>query len=388
MCKHDGHGDDDDGGNNRHHTSVNNDPSSPYFDDDFAEASIEAISLAALRTKPQTQPPANPDHTFPLSQRQHQQRQRTAVAVSEEPLTPSSTLRRLLSSLLPVQTALLGRSKMMSSSRRAASSGSGSITAAAGSATGFPPPAVDLDSAMSPTAAPGLALPAARVHLVYPDPHNLWHLHVLSLPHNALRAELIDLCAMLHALCASAGPPFHLLQEWFTHFASFVLAYLEFEDSVLMPWAYAGVDDARLVDFRHSIAPERALIAHLVDELANALSLATTRPAADVLPLLVRAVRDLVGPVLSYLEREQRVLPNLIQARRTRNDAVNVERVMAKRLDVGLLLRWVPSRSYRLKLRFKLLTLVDMPAFLRPWRSQTARHLAIVRIIVGIPQPT
>lgn len=332
MCKPD---------HDNEHTSSN------FFDDDFAEASIEAISLAALRTKPQCQPPSESGHLFPQQ-------------TMDEPITPNSTLRRLLSSLLPIQQHQATQPKAL---------------------------CAPLSSTFAPSSSP-LTLPAARVHLVYPDPHHLWYLHVLSLPHNAIRAELIDLCAMLHSLAASPAPALHLLRDWFTHFRTFLTSYLDFEDAVLLPWIYTGVDDPRLLDFRRSMASDRVAISQLLDELANALSLISSRPIAQVLPLLVRAVRNLVAPILSYLEREQRVLPNLIQARHSRSDALNVERVMAKRLDLGLLLRWVPSLSQRLKLRLKLITLAEAPQLFCYCRSLTARHLSIVRTIVMAPLPT
>lgn len=332
MCKRD---------HDNEHTSAQ------FFDDDFAEASIEAISLAALRTKSQCQSSSESDHIFPQQ-------------TMDEPVTPNSTLRRLLSSLLPIQQHQATQPKALRA---------------------------PLSSTFAPSASP-LTLPAARVHLVYPDPQHLWHLHVLSLPHNAIRAELIDLCAMLHSLATSSAPALHLLREWFAHFRTFTTAYLDFEDAVLLPWAFTGVEDPRLLDFRRSMAPERVVISQLLDELANALSLISSRPIAQIFPLLVRAVRNLVGPILSYLEREQRVLPNLIQARRTRSDALNVERVMAKRLDLGLLLRWVPSLSQRLKIRFKLITLSEAPQLFCYCRSLTARHLSIVRAVVTAPLPT
>lgn len=230
------------------------------------------------------------------------------------------------------------------------------------------------------------SIPDARVNLVHPHSFHLWHLHVFSLPHNAIRAELIDLCAMLHSLLSHPSPPLHLLREWYPYFHGFLSTYLTLEQTVLLPWVYLGVEDARILAFRDAMAPDHVLIGQLLDELTNVLTLTKSRPTSFTLPLLLRAVRDLVNPLLVYLDREERVLPNLIQARNCRVEAGNVERVMAKSLDVGLLLRWVPSRSQRVKLRMKFLSVPDLVSGFCQSRVKTARHLAIVRSIVRHPQ--
>lgn len=320
------------------------------FDDDFAEASVEAISLAALRSKTQTRSDLNIDNTF------------IEPAVDIVPTNAStSALRRLLSSLLQCHQEV---------------------------SPGSSPATHSIPFNPSIHAHPSLTLPSAFVHLVHPNRHQLWYLHVVSLPHNAIRAELIDLCAMLQAISMDTNPPFHLLQQWYPPFRSFVLSYLAFEHTDLLPWVYAGVDDQQLLDIRNDMVPDRALISHLLDELANALTLVSTRPLPYILPLLIRAVRDLVTPVLSYLDREEHILPNLIHAHRSKFEAVNVERLMANRLDIGLLLRWVPHRSRRMSLRFKYLSISDFIAYFFRGRIHTIRHLSIVRSIVGPPHPT
>lgn len=320
------------------------------FDDDFAEASIEAISIAALRCKQPNNSDSNIDNFAP------------------SPTTTTTSITQLLSSLLccyhhPSQS----HPKLPESTS-----------------------SLDEDRATAiPASSSGsLPLPSARVPLVHHHRKKLWYQHVLSLPHNAIRAELIDLCAMLDSLNNDPKPSFNLLQQWYQLFRSFLSSYLAFEHTVLLPWVYAGVDDERLIDFERSMVPERALIAHLLDELANALTLVSSRPLQCIMPVLIRAVTDLVTPLLSYLRSEQRVLPNLINARRSRLEAVNLERLMLNQMDVGLLLRWVPYRSHRMLLRLKYLPLSKLVAYPFQGRIHTARHLAVVRTIVGPPHPT
>lgn len=450
------------------------------FDDDFAEASIEAVSLAAFQSsKTQSQPTSSLNHAFSHLDNTDNNRdnnstpdlqQPNGLHIGPEPTTPTASLRRLLSSLLP--TVHRSHSNLNSNSDRPSKSPSSSSSSAflksmhshhsrirhrssrqrpstlssslasvinnsnaapIASSASFHNTTMrtrtattsttvtdsnssynldsnsnvnnndDIAPSISHSASAPLSLPAARVHLVHPHSHHLWHLHLLSLPHNAIRAELIDLCAMLHSISTSSTslsssshtvtttnsspnhqlqlqhPHFHLLREWFPLFRLFIMAYLDFETAILFPWVYAGVSDPPLLTFRQSMAPDRELITHLLLEVSNALTL--------TLPLLVRAVKDLVDLLLDYLKREQRVLPNLIQGRRTRQEAVNVERVMARQLDVALLLRWVPGRSNRMKLRVRFGWSggggnVGGNGWWGHSRRKTSRHLAIVRTIV------
>lgn len=262
--------------------------------DDFAEASIEAISLAALRNT--TNQPAD-DDTFP-----------------SQPLTTTQ-------SFSPMHSLSLTHSK---------------------------------------------------------DPA-LWHHHLITLPHNALRAELVDLCAMLHAI-PTRGKHW-LVPRWFPRFYDFIVGYLAFEDEVLLPWIFAGAADG-LLDVRKALAREKEHVLDLLEELCHTLALYRTRPASHVTPLLVRCVRDLVHPTLAYLEREERMFPSIIRATRTREEAVNVERLMARRLDAGLLLRWIPGRE-RASVRRRLLSGKGWITWMGSGRRTLADHLSVVREVVG-----
>ncbi|PXF47650.1 hypothetical protein BWQ96_02629 [Gracilariopsis chorda] len=270
------------------------------YDDDFAEASIEAISLAALRPAPQ--PDLSLDHAFPPN--------------------PPRRIHSALAACRPPQTPALAR------------------------------------------------LPH------HPHP-SLWHHHVLALPHNAIRAELVDLCALLHAVSPRTAP---LLTDWHIPFDDFLARYFQFEKDALIPWVYASHSDT-LPD-RSALEKRAALITQARNELSQSVSLMRTMSFANVIPLLVRASRELTDAVLSYFDVQDRNFPSVIRSFRTREDACNVERLMARRMDVGILLRWIASRTQRAQLRTRLLSAKGWISWLRKGNKTLVDHLSIVHAIV------
>lgn len=168
-----------------------------------------------------------------------------------------------------------------------------------------------------------------------------WHMHIILLPHNAIRAEIHDLSSMVHAVTQSHTT---VLREWHTVFDKFVEEFLQFEEQVLLPWTYAGATEIQ-ASFRKSLAEERAMVRDALTELRTTIRLLRTRPMGHVKPLLIRASREMGDVIEAYFLREERVLPDVIRGKRSREQGMNVERVMARRMDVGLLVRWIPSRE-------------------------------------------
>lgn len=276
------------------------DPEFGVYDDDFAEASIEAISLAALRPSPQ--PDLSMDHTFPPN--------------------PPRRVHSALSARRPHQPQTL----------------------------------------------------ATLPHHPHPS---LWHHHVLALPHNAIRAELVDLCALLHALSPQTAP---LFTDWHMLFEDFLARYFQFEKDALIPWVYASHSDT-LPD-RSALEKRATLITQARNELSQSVSLMRTMSFAAVVPLLVRASRELTDAVLTYFDVQDKNFPSVIRSFRTRDDACNVERLMARRMDVGILLRWIPSRTQRAQLRTRLLSAKGWISWLRKGNKMLLDHLTIVHAII------
>ncbi|KAI0557729.1 hypothetical protein FGB62_269g03 [Gracilaria domingensis] len=280
-------------------------PDFEVYDDDFAEASIEAISLAALRPPAHNESP--PDRVFP-------------------PNPP----RRVHSALTPRRTS----------------------------------------TAHSP----------AVTHLPHHPHPSLWHHHVFTLPHNAIRAELLDLYDMLHALSPRTAP---LLTDWHYVFDDFLARYLLFEKEALIPWVYASHSDA-LPD-RSSLEKRAATIGEARAELSQSVCLMRTMSFTNVIPLLMRAARQLTDAVLTYMDIQDKNFPTVIRSFRTREDALNVERLMTKRMDVGILLRWIHSRSQRTQLRTKLLSPKGWILWFRRGNRTLIDHQSIVDAILGVP---
>lgn len=267
--------------------------SSLLFDDDFAEASIEAISLAAINT---TSPPL----------------------VTSNPVRSQPNAQSILASAnLPLHTDKLPHNKHPS----------------------------------------------------------LWAHHIFSLPHNALRAEFKDLGLLLYAL-PPHGPPVQLL-SWFPPFTCLLSDYLAFESDVLLPWVYAGCQEPGRLAFRAEQKTASQAVQDAMEELSTTLTLYRTQPPHHVTPLLIRAVKVATHAVLLYLDNQERVLPSLVASTRTREEALNVERLMVRRLDVGLLTRWVP-RGDRTALRMRLLTPWAWLTWLGTGRRALADHLRCV----------
>ncbi|CAN8074186.1 unnamed protein product [Agarophyton chilense] len=287
-------------------------PDYDVYDDDFAEASVEAISLAALRP-PAYDPP--PDQIV-------------------RPNPP----RRIHSALSPRRTS----------------------------------------TAHSPARPPAHS-PAVTRLPHHPHP-SLWHHHVFTLPHNAIRAELLDLYDMLHALSPRTAP---LLADWHDVFDDFLARYLLFEKEALIPWVYASHSDA-LPD-RSSLEKRAATIGEARAELSQSVCLMRTMSFVNVIPLLMRAARQLTDAVLMYMDIQDKNFPAVIRSFRTKEDALNVERLMTKRMDVGILLRWIHSRSQRTQLRTKLLSPKGWISWLRRGNKTLIDHQNIVDAILDAP---
>lgn len=306
------------------------------FEDDFAEASIEAISLAALRTSQNNTNPRRQteEASFPsLPPPRHRQK---------------NSLRRAFSTLSPTIPAPLAAKHTRSDTHLHAN----------------PPPLPPIPPKQTP----------------YPTTYQS---NLLALPHNALRAELADLQQMLHSLPTAHLPlsHLHLLAEWTPPFLLFLSSYLNFEATVLHPWIFRPSP----TPLRPRLSAHAAYLTDLAAELANVLALFRARPSVDVVPLLCRAATDLIASALQYLDAQAKHLPPLIAQGHTRAEAANVTRLMAKTLDIYLLTRWIPKRKDRVAVRRVCLSPVRWVAVVARGRRQCAEHLAIVDRVRQLP---
>lgn len=194
-----------------------------------------------------------------------------------------------------------------------------------------------------------------------------WELDVFVFPHNAIRAELIDLYDILEGI-ALLGLNLqllhiHRLATWWATFERFLNDYFTFEDKVLLPWVYAEGDRVPAVhNFRVAMASRRERVNELALEVSNVFSLFNCRPGGEILPLLFRSIREFLPRLLNYLSKEEKYLPRVLAGLHEADEKAMMERNMMMffqntanpGLSVYLLTRWIPSKDdiRRIKRRY------------------------------------
>lgn len=153
-----------------------------------------------------------------------------------------------------------------------------------------------------------------------------WDVDLFVLPHNAVRAELMDMVDILNAF-ARAGHNLtlghmHDFGAWWAVFEDFLTAYFAIDDAVLLPWAYDalasmsglgsdmddhgdGQDSREVVEHRIATTARRNRVELLAKEVGNAFTLFRCKPSGEVLPLLYRALQAFLPRLLSYMARQE-----------------------------------------------------------------------------------
>lgn len=194
-----------------------------------------------------------------------------------------------------------------------------------------------------------------------------WELDVFVFPHNALRAELIDLYDILEGI-AHLGLNLqllhiHRLSMWWQIFERFLGDYFLYEDKVLLPWVYAEGERVPAVhNFRVAMAGRRNRVNELALEVSNVFSLFNCRPGGEILPMLFRSIREFLPRLLNYLSKEEKYLPRVLAGLHDQDEKPVMERNMMTffqntddpGLSIYLLTRWIPSNDEvrRIKRRY------------------------------------
>lgn len=194
-----------------------------------------------------------------------------------------------------------------------------------------------------------------------------WELDVFVFPHNALRAELIDLYDILEGI-AHLGLNLqllhiHRLSMWWQTFERFLNDYITYEDKVLLPWVYAEGDRVPAVhNFRIAMAGRRNRVNELALEVSNVFALFNCRPGGEILPLLFRTIREFLPRLLNYLSKEEKYLPRVLAGLHEKDEKPVMERNMmvffqnteSPGLNMYLLTRWIASKDEvrRIKRRY------------------------------------
>lgn len=179
-----------------------------------------------------------------------------------------------------------------------------------------------------------------------------WAVDMFVLPHNALRAECLDLLDILNSfararLSLTLGM-LHDMAAWWEVFDPFLTAYFALEDAVLLPWAYHTEDAASPVaELARAMAARRARVERLKEELSNAFVLFRCKPSGEVLPLVYRTVHALLPRLVSYMAKEEQQVARIVAPERPGERAEMERRIFegmaqgpAGMRHVYLLTRW------------------------------------------------
>lgn len=211
------------------------------------------------------------------------------------------------------------------------------------------------------------ALPERPPTLFLVEYGRSWELDVFVFPHNALRAELIDLYDILEGI-AHLGLNLqllhiHRLSMWWQTFERFLNHYFLFEDKVLLPWVYADGDRVPAVhNFRIAMASRRNRVNELALEVSNVFSLFNCRPGGEILPMLFRSIREFLPRLLNYLSKEEKYLPRVLAGLHEEDEKTVMERNMIDfyqnsddpGLFIYMLVGWMPMKDdvRRIKRRY------------------------------------
>jgi hypothetical protein len=199
--------------------------------------------------------------------------------------------------------------------------------------------------------------PARKMPLLYLSAYaaGRWDVDIFVLPHNAIRAELMDMVDGILAGFGRAGihlslGHIHDFGAWWAVFEAFVLSYFNLEDAILLPWAYqTGNPNSQLAELSRYMAVRRTRVEHLINEVSNAFVLFRCKPSGEVLPLLYRALHALTPRILSYFAKQEQQVVRIVDPSRV--NRADLERAVFSFFlesqhgltNTYLLTRWAPQ---------------------------------------------
>lgn len=157
-----------------------------------------------------------------------------------------------------------------------------------------------------------------------------WSLDPFTLPHNAIRAECVDLYNILESIHARSHSvnsfeleEFHI---WWTTFDAFIIEYFDFEADVLFPWVFpakSSSDNAppnlppqkitNEIHLRNSLMSKKELLLDAIRQLNGTFELRHNVDTADVFHTILDEVSDFVPKLLEYFHVQERHLPPIVE---------------------------------------------------------------------------
>lgn len=162
------------------------------------------------------------------------------------------------------------------------------------------------------------------------SPRN-WALDIFTLPHNAVRAECVDLYNILESIQArSHRVEFLELEEfctWWTAFEMFVIEYFDFEADVLFSWIFPkGRDRAPDIPvselipnkmngdlvLESSLLARKEPLLESLRQINGTFELRRHVDSSDVFQTILEEVNDFVPKLMEYFHVEERHLPPVV----------------------------------------------------------------------------
>lgn len=164
---------------------------------------------------------------------------------------------------------------------------------------------------------------------------NTWATDVFTLPHNAIRAECIDLYNILESIhargrqvCIVELEEFYM---WWATFELFIIEYFDFEADILFPWVFSFppspnvriTDDGELVSrvpkpkpsvdvlMRNSLLARKEVLLDGIRQLNGTFELRRHVDTTDVFETILEEVNHFVPKMLEYFHAQERHLPQL-----------------------------------------------------------------------------
>lgn len=195
-----------------------------------------------------------------------------------------------------------------------------------------------------------------------------WALDIFTLPHNAIRAECVELYNILESIQARTdNVNLSELEEfslWWSVFDVFLIEYFDFEADVLFSWVFPNTRDtlpdesvSQVVNHKGSgelfmksslLSLKEQLLESLM-AINNTFELRRHVDSQDVFQTVLKDVNRFVPKLIDYFRLQERHLPSLVshfyspsaKETITRKYVTYIRKGEAPQMNIALLTRWM-----------------------------------------------
>lgn len=195
-----------------------------------------------------------------------------------------------------------------------------------------------------------------------------WALDIFTLPHNAIRAEFMDLSSVLESvevrLSCIRSYEIEELYFWWTVFEMFLVEYFDFEADILFPWVFQelrppdrtstetgdcieGVRDE--MGLKESLLESKESLLHSLRQLNGTFELRRHLDVTELFPMILKEMNVFIPMLTDYFNKEEELLPPIVfrsrnrssRDRLTRTYVQYIKRGESPRMHLTLLTRWM-----------------------------------------------